>query len=77
MMDQQMDEIVIREFLVPQTSAFLKQLSERMLDENERRESWFDIFLSVFIILNNTEMKIAAEREFAQRYGFSVGYTPT
>lgn len=61
MIDQQVDEIVIREFLVPRTSQFLKYLSELISDDNGRRASWFDISLSVFMLLNNAEIQIAAD----------------
>jgi len=71
-MDQQLDQVVIREVLKPLQKQLLEEIHTKLFDDNQRKESWFEVFLAIFILLNNAEKQIAAEREFAQRYGFSV-----
>jgi hypothetical protein len=71
-MDQQLDQVVIREILIPSASAFLNKLKEKVYNEADRKATAFEIYLTFFVLLSNAEMQIAHSRRFAQRYGFSV-----
>ena len=71
-MDQQMDQIVIREILIPWRDALLRQLNQKIFDYEKRKENWSRIYLTMFILLNNTEVQLAHLLQFARRYGFSV-----
>jgi hypothetical protein len=75
-MDQQLDQVVIREVLVPRRDQLLNKLKDKVYDEAGRKSHAFEVYLTLFILLNNAEMQIAAEREFAQRYGFSGRFGP-
>ena len=71
-MDQQLDQVVIREVLVPLKNDLLNALKEKVYAENDRKLHAFELYLTFFILMNNAEMQLAAEQEFARRYGFSV-----
>jgi hypothetical protein len=72
-MDQQLDQIVIREVLTPLKIYILKELHSRMENREKAKRYWFEIFLTIFVLLNNVETQLSMERQFAQRYGMSVG----
>jgi hypothetical protein len=76
-MDQQLDQVVIQEVLLPRKKTLLRLLTEKIYDEKARKTSLFEIYLTLFILLNNSEMQIAAERSFADTYGFSVSIAQT
>lgn len=69
-MDQQLDQIVIQWILKPLKQSILADL-KRLIQERAK-ENWFEIYLTVFILLNNSEVQLAHSRQFAQRYGMSV-----
>ena len=71
-MDQQLDQVVIREVLKPLQEGLVIEIRKKLFNDKERKDSWFELFLAKFILLNNSEKQIAAEREFADRYGFTV-----
>lgn len=73
-MDQQLDQVVIRQVLVPRRDWLLNKLKTMVYAEDGRKANTFELYLTFFILINNAEMQIAAEREFAQRYGFSVSH---
>ncbi|CAO2655441.1 Nn.00g105050.m01.CDS01 [Neocucurbitaria sp. VM-36] len=75
-MDQQLDQVVIREILVPRKIQLLNQLKEKVYTEDNRKLHAFEVYMTFFILINNAEVQIAAEREFAQRYGFSGRFGP-
>ncbi|KAJ4367027.1 hypothetical protein N0V83_007557 [Neocucurbitaria cava] len=75
-MDQQLDQVVIREILVPRRNQLLAQLKEKVYNEYNRKLHAFEVYMTFFILLNNAEVQIAFEREFAQRYGFSGRFGP-
>ena len=74
-MDQQLDQIVIRGFLAPRGDSLLSTLNEKIYNRGEAKENEFDIFLTIVILLNNCETQLAHGRAFAKRYGFSVSGT--
>lgn len=74
MMDTQLDQIVIQDVLMPLRSGLLQELQKKI--HGRRREDWFEIFLTVFILLSNTEFILAHSRRFARRYGMGVCFCP-
>ncbi|KAI9672461.1 MAG: hypothetical protein M1817_003227 [Caeruleum heppii] len=68
-MDTQLDQVVIQEVLHP-IAASVTRMLERKIAVNHR-EDFFEIYLTIFVLLNNFEWMLAATREFAQRYGMS------
>lgn len=50
-MDTQLDDLAIRELLVPFTSRFLKSLKERF--DEKKRENWMEIYFALFIMMSN------------------------
>lgn len=71
-MDTQLDQIVIQDVLVPLRSGLLQELQKKI--DERRRENWFEIFLTIFILLNNTEFILAHSRRFSRRYGMGVSF---
>lgn len=71
-MDTQLDQIVIKDFLVPLRASLLQELQEKI--SGYKRENWFSIFLTIFILLSNTEYILAHSRRFAKRYGMGVSF---
>ena len=69
-MDTQLDQLVIQGYLIPLGKSLLKELEAKMLKRS--REDWLEIFLTILILLSNTEHMLAHTRRFARRYGMSV-----
>ncbi|SLM34575.1 hypothetical protein LPUS_03411 [Lasallia pustulata] len=74
LMDQQLDQIVIQWLLKPLRKPILTNL-KRFIKE-KAKENWFEIHLTIFILLHNSEVHLAHARQFAQRYGMSGRYGP-
>lgn len=51
-MDTQLDDLVIRDLLVPLTNRFLARLKAKV-DEG-KKENWLEIYLAMFIMMSNT-----------------------
>lgn len=71
-MDTQLDQIVIKGILVPLRIELLQELQKKISEYG--RANWFEIYLTIFILLSNTESILAHSREFARRYGMGVGF---
>lgn len=71
-MDQQLDQIVIRRILVPMKEELLKHLTNAIHDDRDSKNRWIEIFLTTFVLLNNCEIQLHQERQFAKRYGMTV-----
>ena len=69
-MDTQLDQLVIQGYLVPLGKCLLQELEAKILKKS--KEDWFEIYLTIFILLSNTEQMLAHTRRFASRYGMSV-----
>ncbi|KAF2104881.1 hypothetical protein NA57DRAFT_51675 [Rhizodiscina lignyota] len=67
MMDCQLDQLVIQGFLQPLREDLLKELKENI--DTARREKFFEIFLTIFILLANAEQLLAHSRRNAVRHG--------
>jgi transposase InsO family protein len=69
-MDTQLDEMTIRDVLVPLKNKLMRLLRERMLAR--KREDWYEIYLVSFIILHNSERVLSHIMNFARRFGVNV-----
>ena len=70
-MDFQIDNITIHKILLPLRKEILQELQRKVLAN--RRKDFMEIFLTIYILLNNIELTIAHDRKFAQRYSLQVG----
>ena len=66
MMDVQLDQIVIQDFLIPLSKRLLSELQIKMYAG--RREDLFDIFLTVYILATNIEFLLRHSRGNAIRH---------
>jgi hypothetical protein len=69
-MDTQLDQVVIQDILGPLRQQVLKLLNERI--SKKSRKDWFEIYATIFILLNNVEIATAHDHDFANRYGHCV-----
>jgi hypothetical protein len=72
MMDCQLDQLVIQGFLQPLREQLLEELQHKV--DTARKEAWFEIFLTIFILLANTEQQLAHSRRNAIRHGATARY---
>jgi len=73
MMDAQLDQIVIRKFLFPLRERLLSQLDAAMTSSPDRN-SWFEIFLTLAILLSHSEWLLDHSRRNAIRMGAKSRY---
>ncbi|KEF59889.1 uncharacterized protein A1O9_04737 [Exophiala aquamarina CBS 119918] len=66
-MDTQLDQIVIQSILLPLRKEVLQRLQVKF--EKFQRKDWFEIFATVFILLNTIEIATRHDHEFATSYG--------
>ena len=69
-MDLQLDQIVIQSFLKPLRDPLLQELQVKIYEA--RKENWFEIFLTISILLTNAERLLQHSRNNAKRYGVQV-----
>ncbi len=69
-MDTQLDQIVIQEFLIPLRTELLEDLQAKIYEG--RRQDWFEVFLTIFVLLTNAEWLLTHSRGNAIRYGVKV-----
>jgi len=72
-MDQQLDQIVIQHILTPLGKDVLAELHKKLESRKTAKKHWFEIYLTIFVLLSNAETQLLMERQFALRYGMSVG----
>jgi hypothetical protein len=65
-MDFQFDNLVIYSILQPLLKEILNTLRAKTLAN--RKEDWFELQLTHFILLNTVELTMAHDIEFARRY---------
>lgn len=70
--DYQLGSIIINRVLLPLREEILREL-ERMV-EKHKPEDWYVTFLTVFILLQNYELQMRFQRDFAKRRNAPVGY---
>lgn len=61
-MDQQLDQIIIREILIPWRDSLLRELDRKIYDHKKAKENWFEVYLTIFILLNSTEVQLVQAR---------------
>lgn len=71
-MDLQLDQTVIQSFLKPLRDPLLQELQAKIYEA--RKENWFEIFLTVCILLTNAERLLQHSRNNAKRYGVQRRY---
>lgn len=69
-MDTQIDDIALRSLLLPLGEKILKDLEQKIMAR--RKESWFEIYLTTFIIMNNFERHFADIIEYTSDLGIKV-----
>lgn len=69
-MDTQIDDITLRSLLLPLGEKILKDLEQKIMAR--RKESWFEIYLTTFIIMNNFERHFADIIEYTSDLGIKV-----
>ncbi|KAK7402616.1 hypothetical protein QQX98_011628 [Neonectria punicea] len=72
-MDNQLDQVVIKRILTPLSSSVMKRL--RTLIEANKPANWFVIYLCTFILLNNYELATVHDRSFALRYSLKSRFS--
>ena len=73
-MDTQLDQIVIQNFLIPLRETVVRKFEQ--LITPARPEAWWDVYLSAFILLNHIE-RLARHSVFqARRHTMPVHFTP-
>ncbi|KAK0732259.1 hypothetical protein B0H67DRAFT_478582 [Lasiosphaeris hirsuta] len=66
MMDQQLDQVVIKTALLPLKRSVQRSL--RSLIEANKPDHWFTIYLCIFVLLSNYEIATQHDRGYAIRY---------
>lgn len=69
-MDTQLDQIVIQSILSPLRKEVLQMLQAKF--DKFQPKDWFELFATVFILLNTIEIATAHDHEFATCYGHVV-----
>jgi hypothetical protein len=72
MMDTQLDQIIIKDILTPLRNKVLLALQNKMQDG--KKEDWFEIFLTMFVLSTSTEWLLRHSRGNALRYNAQVTY---
>jgi hypothetical protein len=70
MMDTQLDQIFIQGELQHLRTELLRVLNDKI--KHYQREDFFDIYLSIFVLLCNCEANTVAQIGFVQRHGSNV-----
>ncbi|EPE33006.1 hypothetical protein GLAREA_06018 [Glarea lozoyensis ATCC 20868] len=66
-MDTQLDELAIEHVLIPLKTKLLRILKARVL--SKKKEFWYEIYLTCFIILHNSERVNEHILDFSRRFG--------
>jgi hypothetical protein len=66
-MDTQIHDIALRVLLIPLGQVILRELDQKI--KRRKRENWFDIYLTIFIIMNNFEFIFSDVLEYTARHG--------
>jgi hypothetical protein len=71
-MDTQLDQIIIQKFLQPLREKLLLKLKNQM--DGCQPGTWWETYLSLFILLHHTAMSSRHGRRFAVSYGLKVSF---
>lgn len=69
-MDTQIDDIALRVLLIPLGQMILRELDGKI--KQRKRENWFEIYLTTFIIMNNFELIFSDVLAYTSRHGLRV-----
>lgn len=69
-MDTQLDDIFLRDLLIPLTKRLLQGLKDKI--DEQKRENWLEIYLTMFIMMSNMGWVIKGVLPWASRYGLRV-----
>ena len=69
-MDTQLDELAIGALLNPLRERILFKLKAKIAES--RRENWFEIYLTCFILLCNTEFILSDVIDYSERHSIKV-----
>lgn len=69
-MDVHLDQMVVEEILIPLKDRLLKTLSVKIYEND--RSNWFEIYLTVFVLLSNAERMLLHMRSFARTFGHHI-----
>ncbi len=72
-MDTQIDDIALRCLLLPLGEKILKELDQKIMAR--QKEFWFEIYLTIFIIMNNFERHFSDVIEWTSGRGPKVTVT--
>ena len=77
-MDQQLDQFIIRFVLRPLREWVLRHLTYgfQAIAKDKTKKSPLEVFICCFILLHNCAVQLGASRRFAQRYGMDGRYGP-
>jgi hypothetical protein len=67
LLDAQMD-LIYRDLMQPSKKKLLSELKAKMLSKSDRREYWYEIFLTTVILLNNIEYLYNRQNDQYSRY---------
>lgn len=68
-MDFTIDNITIHRLLKKALALIRKRLKDKTLPR--KKEDWFEIYLTIFILLNHVELTMAHDMAFARRHNFA------
>jgi hypothetical protein len=71
-MDTQLDELTIRDVLIPLKVNLLRLLKAKVLAK--KKEYWYEIYLASFVILHNAERVLDHIMDFSRRFGVMVSF---
>jgi hypothetical protein len=69
-MDTQLDDIFLRDLLIPLEKRLLKGLKDKI--DEQRKENWLEIYLTMFIMMSNMGWVMKDILAWTGRYGLKV-----
>jgi hypothetical protein len=61
-------DLIYRDLMQPSKKKLLSELKAKMLSKSDRREYWYEIFLTTVILLNNIEYLYNRQNDQYSRY---------
>lgn len=69
-MDTQLDEIAIKDILLPLKNRLLRRFKKKVLEK--KKENWYELFLATFIMLHDLEVVLEEVKVWSDGFGLSV-----
>ena len=71
-----LNQVVTQRVLIPVKTKLLQELQGLLYESRKnRREHWFDVYMTIFILLNNIEKQLAHSYIFAKNFAATGRYT--